>query len=124
MTKTEEITIPLAEERLGVDKEVRELERVRIEKSTETRNVQIEEQLRRENVDIERTPVGQFVDEAPQIRTEGDVLIVPIVEEVMVKRLRVVEELRVTKTAAFEAFRQDAELRRTVVDVERHKDEV
>lgn len=72
-----------------------------------------------DRVDVERVPVGEIVDEAPQVREEGDVLIVPVIEEVLVvtKRFRVIEEVRVTKTrdVRTETFEQD--LKREVVTV-------
>ena len=37
--------------------------------------------LRTEDVQVERVPVNRQIDEAPAIRTEGDVTIVPIVED-------------------------------------------
>ena len=48
---------------------------------------------------VERVPVDQFVDEAPQVRTEGDVTIIPVLEEryVLEKRLVLVEELHIRR---------------------------
>jgi hypothetical protein len=55
--------------------------------------------LLREEVDIHRVPVNQYVDEAPPIRYEDDRIIIPVLEEVLhvAKRLLVKEEVVVTK---------------------------
>ena len=47
---------------------------------------------------MERVAIDQWVDEAPPIRNEGETLVVPVVEEVLVveKRLRLREEIRLT----------------------------
>jgi uncharacterized protein (TIGR02271 family) len=72
-----------------------------------------------DRVEVERIPVNQEVDSPPEIREEGDTLIVPVVEEVLVvtKRYRVLEEVRVTKyrDVRTETFRE--ELKREVVTV-------
>ena len=61
------------------------------------------------------------VDAAPPIREEGDTIIIPIVEEIMVveKRLVLREEVRITRTRSVEAFEQPVQLRTMVADVER-----
>jgi len=47
---------------------------------------------------VERKQIGQFVDgEAPGIRLVGDTTIIPVIKEVIVKRLMLVEELHITK---------------------------
>ena len=45
-------------------------------------------------------PINQIVSEAPQPRYEGDVYVVPVVEEVLVieKRLMLKEEVRIRRT--------------------------
>jgi hypothetical protein len=57
------------------------------------------EQLFREDCDIQRIPVKRIVDSAVEIRYEGDTLIVPLMEEVLVveKRLMLREELHITR---------------------------
>ena len=51
-----------------------------------------------ESLEVERVPVGRWIDAPVAIRQEGDTTIYPVVEEVVVveKRLRLVEEVRVT----------------------------
>lgn len=72
-----------------------------------------------DQVEIERVPINQEVDTPPSTRQEGDTLIVPVIEEVLVvtKRYRVVEEVRVRKYRDVETRTFNEELKREVVDV-------
>lgn len=60
----------------------------------------IDEPLLRESVEVERVPINRIVAEAPPSRQEGDTLIIPVLEEVLVveKRLMLKEEVRITRT--------------------------
>jgi hypothetical protein len=55
--------------------------------------------LTSEQISIERVPVNRLVEEPAENRQEGDTLIIPVVEEVLVlqKRILLREELRITK---------------------------
>jgi stress response protein YsnF len=68
-------------------------------------------------------PVEQEITETPPIRTEGEVTIVPIVEERLVveKRLFLVEELHLTRETVLEHVEIPEVLRRTRVDIEREE---
>lgn len=72
-----------------------------------------------DRVDVERIPVNKEVNQPPSTRQEGDTLIVPVVEEVLVvtKRYRIVEEVHVRKyrDVQTETFQED--LKREVVEV-------
>ena len=59
----------------------------------------VDEPLLREEVNIERVPVNRVVEGPVQVRREGNTLIVPLLEEVLVveKRLMLKEELHITK---------------------------
>jgi uncharacterized protein (TIGR02271 family) len=72
-----------------------------------------------DKVDIERVPVNQEVASPPSTRQEGDTLIVPVVEEVLVvtKRYRIVEEIHVRKYRDVETRTFQEELKREVVDI-------
>jgi uncharacterized protein (TIGR02271 family) len=60
----------------------------------------VDEPLWREEVHVERVPVGRFVDRVPDTRSEGDLTVVPVLEEVAVveKRLWLREELHIRRT--------------------------
>ena len=81
--------IPVFEEALRVDKTVTETDRVLIRTSVLERTEVAELELRSGNATIERVPVDRLVDSTPAIRQEGDTVIIPVVEEIMVieKRL-------------------------------------
>lgn len=101
---------------------VREVDRgkVLIHKRVETMPHEAQVEVGTDRVDIERVPVNEEYDSAPGTRQEGDTLIVPVVEEVLVvsKRYRVVEEVHVRKVRDVETQILQEELRREVVDVE------
>ncbi len=69
---------------------------------------------------MERVPVGRVVQEAPQTRQEGDTLIVPVLEEVLVveKRLVLKEELHIRKRSSERVEQQTVRLRSENVEIE------
>ena len=75
----------------------------------------------REEVTVERVTLNRMVDAPVSMRQEGDTLIIPLLEEVIVveKRLMVKEELRITKRRIEEHASQQVTLRREEVVVER-----
>jgi len=98
--KVEEVAVPLVEERAIVGKRVIETGRVQVRTRTEQREELVEAELAREEVEVERVPIGREIDVVPAVRQEGDVTIVPVVEEVLVvqKRLVLVEEVHLRRT--------------------------
>jgi uncharacterized protein (TIGR02271 family) len=96
----ESAVIPVIEEHVSVSKRVVETGGVRIRKVVQERPQTFQESLLREQVDVERVPVNRMVEgDPPGVRQEGDTLIIPLVEEVLVveRRLLLREELRVTR---------------------------
>lgn len=91
--------IPVIQESAVVKKRVVETGRVRIRKDVREYEEHVDIPHVHEEVRVERVPVDQFVDEAPQVRTEGDVTIIPVLEEryVLEKRLVLVEELHIRR---------------------------
>lgn len=116
------LSIPVLHEVLEVG--VRAVERggVRIDKRVATHEETIETSLRQEQVEVRRVPVGRVVAmaDAPAARQEGDTLIVPVLEEVLVveKRLRIKEEIHITRRARAQPWRETALLRSEQVSVE------
>lgn len=110
---------------------VREVDRGRvvISKHVETFPHEAEVEIGTDRVEVERVPVNEEVETAPEVQREGDTLIVPVIEEVLVvtKRYRVVEEVRVRKIRDVETRTLQEDLRREVVDVreiDEHGEEV
>ena len=120
-----EVVIPRYEEVLHVDKRAVETGRVRIIKSVRTEECHVDRPLTSEQVDVQRVAVNQFVQDVPQVRQDGDTMIVPVVEEVLVieKRLMLKEELRITRRRTVEQHTEvvpvrieEARVERTPVD--------
>ena len=116
------LVIPVVEERLEVSRERVETGRVRISKSVEAREVVVDDPLKRESVRVEHVPINQVVTGAvPQVREEGDVTVIPILEERVVTRteLVLVEEVRIHRDHSQYHDPQRVTLRKEVVAVER-----
>ena len=112
--------IPVIAETLDVGR--RELHgAVRIRKIVHENPITVDEMLRDERVSVERVPIGRRVDGPVGIRYEGDVMIVPIVEERLVveKRLVLTEEIRVRREVGVRHEPQRVTLRQEQVLVER-----
>ena len=116
-----DVILPLLDERLMVEKRVTEKGHVRVSTHLEEHEALISEELARETVSIDRVPIGRQIDEMPVVRQEGDVLIYPVVEEILVveKRLYLKEELHITKQHTVEHIEQTVTLKSMQAVVER-----
>jgi uncharacterized protein (TIGR02271 family) len=105
--------IPLAAEEVAVSKRAVETGRVRVARVTHEREQTIDELLTSVAVDVSRTPIGQPVDTIPSVREEGDTIVIPVVEEVLVveRRLFLKEEVRVRRVRTTEQHRETVMLR-------------
>lgn len=113
-------TIPVVEEHLQVGKKVVETGSVRIIKKIQEEEALVEAPLIHDEVNVERIAVNQYIDTAPQVRYEGDVMIIPVIQEVVVieKRLMLVEEIRVHKQQLKTNVSQTVTLRKEVINIE------
>jgi uncharacterized protein (TIGR02271 family) len=113
--------IPIAEEELRVDKRMVTTGKVRVQTKVDVETEIVKATLDGETVEVTRVPVDRIVDRAPEIRTENDVTIIPIVEEVLVveKRLVLKEELHVHKRKTTEDVETPVELRKQRAVIER-----
>ena len=106
-------TLGLKAETLVITK--RAVTGVTVRVSTVTREVEqaVDEQLDHELVDVERVPIGRFVETIPAVREEDGVTIVPVVEEVVVveRRLVLKEEVRITRRRVQSRHVETASLR-------------
>ena len=116
-----EIVVPLIHEEISITKKTVETGGVRVHKIVREDVQRIDEPIIREHLDVERVAVNQFVETAPAIRYEGDVMIVPVLEEVVVtqKRLLLREEIRLTKRREEIADVQEVTLRREEISLEK-----
>jgi len=113
--------IALVEERVHVGKRVVDQGGVRLSTRTETRTENLHVTLEDVAVEVDRVPVGRFVEAAEEARVEGDVTILPVYEERLVveKRLFLVEEVHVRRLVRAHEVEVPVELSRQVAEVER-----
>ncbi len=120
MEEEQNLVIPLVEERVSATKREIETGRVRVHTRVEEREEIVRAELARERVEVERVPMNVEVSEVPAPRQEGDVMVLPVVEEVLVvtKKLVLVEEVRVWRTRTIEDHAQPVTLaaQRAVVE--------
>ena len=114
-------SIPIVEEELKLEKREVVTGRVRVRTVVEVVEEMAQASLDEETVEVTRVPVDRVVDEAPGIRTENDVTIVPILEEVLVveKRLVLKEELHIRRQTRSEEVQVPVQLRKQRAVVER-----
>lgn len=115
------VVVPVVSEELAVGKREVEAGRVRITKLVREEQQTVDQPLFAEEVVVERVPVNRVVDGPVQVRHEGETMIVPLLEEVLVveKRLMLREEVRVTKRRSETHQPQTVTLRKEDVKVER-----
>jgi uncharacterized protein (TIGR02271 family) len=115
-------TIPLVAEQLQVELKTVESGRVHIGTRVVQTEQVVDQALRRENVEIERVSINRVVEQTVPTRNEGDVMIVPIYEEVLVvtRQLVLKEELHIRRRVSMEkAPPQSYILRREEVTISR-----
>jgi stress response protein YsnF len=90
-------------------------ETVRVSTVTHVREYVVEVPLTREVIEVEHVAIGRVVDSAPSIRYEGDVTILPVLEEVEVvvveRRLMLKEEIHVRRRRVSDINRDTISLR-------------
>lgn len=120
-----EMVIPVIEEYAVIDKEVVETGKVKISKRIKEREQLIDVPLMHEEVSVERVPVNKFMETKPEIRYEGDVMIIPVVEQrvVLQKQLFLTEELHVKRnviethhTAEMSLLKEEVDIKRIAAD--------
>lgn len=123
MSTDEVERVSAVSEQLDVQKRVVDRGGFRIEKSVQVRDVLVDEPLYRDEYTIERKPVNKAVSasEPPSIRHEGETMVVPVLEEVIVvqRRLMLKEELHVVRHRREYRDPHTIELRSEHVSVDR-----
>jgi stress response protein YsnF len=118
---TEELplVIPVTEERVIIGTRLFETGRVELRKTVHERTEVIDQLRHIEEVEIERVAVNRLIDEPIPIRHEGDTMIIPLLEEVLVveKRLVLREEVHVKKLRKEVHDPQEVQLREERVEV-------
>ena len=109
-----QVVIPLHGEQASIGKRQVVTGRVKVSTVTHSREELVEQLLLKERVEIERVPVGKAVQEVPQVREEGDVIIIPVVEETVFveRRLVLKEEVRIHRIHETQNYQECVVLRR------------
>ena len=119
-TVVEEAVLPVVEERVRIDKTVEQGRTVTVTTRPVTETETLSQKLAHERVTVERVPSGQVVSEMPSVREEGDLTVIPVVEQrarVVVEQVLVEEiHLRRTREETVENF--EVERQRTEVDID------
>jgi uncharacterized protein (TIGR02271 family) len=115
------VIVPLHAEELTVAKRRIVTGRARISTMTRQQEELVEVLLTRERVEIERTPIGKPLEHVPAVREEGDTLVIPVVEEVLMVQRRLVlkEEIRVRRVHETERHQERVTLRKQDASITR-----
>lgn len=94
---------------------------VRARTVTTQREQLVDEVLSHARVEVKRVPIGRIVERQPEVRHEGDVMILPVVEEELVVQRRLVlkEEVHLRRITTVSAHRETITLREQDVVVTR-----
>ncbi len=114
------LRIPVVAEEVKIERRVVEQGGVRVHKHVTEREETVEQPTFREEVSVERVAIGRPIDAVMDVRHEGDTMIIPVVEEVLVveKRLVLKEEIRVTTRRINETEQARVVLRSEEVEIE------
>jgi stress response protein YsnF len=120
-TSSEAEVIARAEEEVRLDKRMVTTGKVRVRTIVDVETELAKATLDGETVEITRVPIDRIVDQAPGIRVEDNVTIIPVLEEVLIveKRLVLKEEVHIRKLATTEEVEIPVELRKQHAVIER-----
>lgn len=112
--------LPIIEEQAHVAKREIVTGKIRVRTVVEAREQLVREELDTEHVTVTRVPVDRQIETAPSIRTEGDLTIIPVLEEVLVveKKLVLREEIHIRRTSTTELVEQPVSLRKQAAVIE------
>jgi uncharacterized protein (TIGR02271 family) len=117
-----DIVIPVVEEQLQITKHEVETGRIRLTKTVNEREETFDEPLSQEEINVERVTVNRLIEGSlPEARYEGETMIIPLFEEVVVMEKKIIlkEELRITKKRFETRSPRSVVLRNEEVNIER-----
>lgn len=120
--RNDEQVIPVIQEFISVEKEMVETGKVYITKKVTEKDATVNIPLTREGYTVEHRAVKSKVhDKPPAVRYEGDNIIIPVVQEILVieKKYEVIEEVHVIKTLTEVPHMEQVPLLKEEVVVER-----
>jgi uncharacterized protein (TIGR02271 family) len=115
------IVIPVIQEQATISTRVVETGTVQVNKTVSEHTEPVHVVASHDECTVERVAVDRVVETAPEVRWDGDTMIVPVVKEVavVVKKLVLVEELHITRRAVQTQETVQVTLRKEHVDVTR-----
>ena len=122
LAPAEDLVIPVVAEEILIGTEQVTRGVVRVHKHVVTEEKTVDAAVSAEEIVVERLPINELVEgDAPQVREENGIVIIPVLEEVLVveKRLLLREEVRLSKRVTSSNAPQTVTLRHEVVDIER-----
>src|SRR6476469_3129546 len=123
LPKDQSLVIPVIEETVSVDKQEVVTGKLRIEKHVVETNEAVNVNLQHDEYTIRRVARNEYVDDgAPQVRHEGNTLIIPVVKEVMIKRLLLVKEVQMIKEVLTTNEQVNIPVRKETVTINRTQD--
>ena len=116
-------SLSLLEEQISIVRRRVEGDTVRVSTVTNTTAEHVAEEILHERVEVEHIVIGRPIDTVPLVRQEGEVTIIPVVEETLVieKRLILKEEVHVRRVRVPDVHREVVTLRKQDIVVERTK---
>ncbi len=121
LPETQERVLALHAEEIAIAKRTIPHATVLVSKVTRIHDQTVRETLTRERIEVERIPVGTYIDVAPPVRQDGDVTVLSVIEEVLVteRRLLLKEEVRIRRIQTTEDHVETVALRVEEALVER-----
>jgi uncharacterized protein (TIGR02271 family) len=117
--------LPVLEENLRLGVEKIETGRVRAVKKVHEEELIVSGPVLKDQLHIERIPLNVYLDEAPpSVRYEGDTMIIPVIEEevVVTTRLKLIEEVHITRKHTESVVEKPVTLRREEIVVNKGDD--
>lgn len=113
--------IPVIEETVSLSKRTLVTGRVRVSTQTETVEDVLPVELSETEVEVVRVPMGRKIDSIPEVVNDGDLTIIPVVEErlVVVRELYLREEVHIRRRERREILDIPVTTRSQTVHVER-----
>lgn len=121
----ESLTIPRVEEQISVEKQQHVRGTIRVHVVPRERKQTVSVPIVETHAEVRRVEIGRIVESAPPVREEGDTVIIPVVEEVLVveKRLLLREEIHVQRSQRTRNEDQEVSLRSEQVEISRDEQE-
>lgn len=108
-------------EALDIQKRMKLTGVVRLEKTVRNSDAVVDEILTSNSITVERRAVNKYMDEVASIRQEGNTMIIPVMEEIVIvtKQLVLKEEIRITNHRQQSLHHETIPLRAEEVQVTR-----